>query len=525
MSDVCIGQRVVGEWTPEPWPLESVPPDAFSLCSGPDQHRWMDPADAARCCNGYERAFIRRRDAAGDLVFEFEWRAVPPDAPTEDAAAPAVAFPFPAVTWDAGLTPFWPESPHSAFIEAIKEYRSQGLTGNAPRAGLEAMRLIDRWGRRKFIRRSASFAELGVARSAIDLLPPSATQRMLCALVAALTHDTPSRVPSVWALLVGYAGVLERSDQWELAADVLGTAVEQVRSREEQLQAPEFYNKIGACLRKAGRFNASIAAHRAGCALALGVGLPELDLNNRLGLAAALLAAGDIPGSDRAFADVARDADVVGLPECRATALHERALAMYARRTSDGPETPQALVWYGQALRGYWEDARRHRVLDDMATAFIDLSYLNVAREIYDYVFQSAEDPDVHVAVGLKAIRLAVLCGEQADFERYAAALSEERDQMTPEQHADYNISLGLGYWRCGRIARARTAYARALSIAEDCQLYQELHDAEQSRAGLDAGAPPPAPLRSTDRPPPPAVARVIASIRAFVSAQLAPPR
>jgi tetratricopeptide (TPR) repeat protein len=520
MSDVCIGRRGVGEWTPEPWPLESIPPDAFYLCSGPDQHRWMDPADAARCCNGYERAFIRRRDAAGDMVYEFEWRVLPPDAPGDDAA-PGVAFPFPAVAWDAGLTPFWPESPHMAFVEAIKEYRAQGLTGNAPRAGLEAMRLIDRWGRRKFIRRSASFDELGVARSAIDLLPPSATQRMLCALVAALMHDTPSRVPSVYALLVGYAGVLERSEQWELAADVLGTAIEQVRSREEQLQAPEFYNKIGACLRKAGRWNAAVAAHRAGCALALAIGLPELALNNRLGLAAALLSGDDIPGSDRAFADVARDADVVGLPDVRATALHERGLAMYARRTPDGPETPQALVWFGQALRGYWEDARRLGVLDDMATAFIDLSYLDVAGEIYDYVFRSAEDPDIHVAVGLKAIRLAVMRGEHAEFERYAAALSEEGEQMTPEQHADYNNSLGLGYWRSGRIARARTAYARALSIAEDCQLYQELHDAEQARAALDAGAPPPLPLRSTDRPPPPAVARVIASIRAFVSAQL----
>ena len=520
MADVCVGSGHE-EWTPEPWPLEPIPTDAFFLCSGPDQHRWTDPADAARCCNGYERAFVRRRDKKGDIVFEFEWQPALPESDADDTSH-LVAFPFPAVAWHACLTPFWPEPSHGAFLETIKEFRAQGLTGNAARAGLEVMRLIDRWGRRKFVRRCASFEELGAARSVVDLLPAGVTQRMLTALVAALTHDAPMRVPSVWGLLVGYAGVLERTDQWELAADVFGTAIEQARSREEQLQTPEFYHRMGVCLRKAGRLAAAIAAHRAGCDLATEIGLPELALTNRLGDAAALLAGDNIPGSDRAYADVARDAEVAGLPDVRATALHERALAMYARRgTPDGLETQQALVWYGQALRGYGDDRRQHRVLDDMATAFIEMSYPQVARDIYDFVFQTADDPDVHVAAGLKGIRLAALCGEVADFERYAKELAEEGDQMLPEQHADYNLSLGLGYWRGGSIARARAAYTRALTIAEDCQLYQELHDAEQSRAALDAGAAPPPPLRPSDQPPPPRIAKVIESIRAFVAAQL----
>jgi len=515
MTDVCVGSL---EWTPEPWPLELIPTDAFFLCSGPDQHRWLDPADAARCCNGHERAFLRRRDAVGDLVFDFEWQVAPPEAPGDEIAP---AFPFPATAWHACLTPFWPEPSHAAFIETIKDYRSQGLSGNAARAGLEAMRLIDRWGRRKFIRRSASFTELGAARSLVDLLPPGVTQRMLSALVSALTNDAPHRVPSVWALLVGYAGVLERSDQWELAADVFGTAIEQARSREEQLQAPEFYNRMGVCLRKAGRLSAAIAAHHAGCELATAIGLPDLALMNRLGEAAALLVGDNIGASDRAYADVARDAEVVGCPEVRAIALHERALALYARRTPEGLDTQQALVWYCEALHTYWDVARRNRVLDDTATAFIDLAYPQVARDIYDCMFETACDADVHVRAGLKGIRLAALCDEQADFERYAAALAEEGDQMLPEQHADYCLSLGLGYWRSGRLSRARAAYSRALTIAEDCQLYQELHDAEQSRTGLDAGAPPPPPLRPTDQPPSPVLAQVIASIRSFVSAQL----
>jgi tetratricopeptide (TPR) repeat protein len=500
--------------------LESIPTDAFFLCSGPDQHRWLDAADAARCCNGYERAFVRRRDDVGDVVFDFEWMPSSPDTGGEEISQ-TVAFPFPAVAWHACLTPFWPEPPHAAFIEIIKEFRGKGLTGNAPRAGLEAMRLIDRWGRRKFISRSASFAELGAARNLIDLLPPGVTQRMLTALVAALTNDSPTRVPSVYGLLVGYAGVLDRSDQWELAGDAYGTAIEQVRSREEQLQAPEFYNRIGICLRKAGRLAAAIAAHGAGCELATEMGLPELALMNRLGEAAALLVGDNIPGSDRAYADVARDAEVVGFPDVRAIALHERALALYARRQPDGLEAQQALIWYGQALRGYGDGARRNRVLDDMATACIELAYPQIARDIYDLMFQTADDPDVHVKAGLKGIRLAALCGDQADFERYASALAEEGEQMLPEQHADYNLSLGLGYWRTGRFSRARTAYSRALQIAEDCQLYQELHDAEQARAALDAGAPPPPVLRPTDQPPSPELAKVIASIRAFVSAQL----
>lgn len=455
------------------------------------------------------------------MVYSFEWTvagALPEDPPDDETSAP---FPFPAVPWHAGLTPFWPESSHNAFIESIKQYRAQGLSGNAPRAGLEAMRLVDRWGRRRFIRRSASFAELGAARCLVDLLPAGVTQRMLSALVSALMHDAP-RIPSVWALLVGYAGVLERHEQWELAADVLGTAMEQARSREEQLQAPEFYNRMGIGLRKAGRSDAAAAAHREGSALALGIGLPELSLVNRIGEAAALLAAGDIAGSDRAYCDVARDAETVGFPDCQATALHDRALALYARRTADGPESALALGWYYQALRIYGELRQRHRVLDDMATTFIDLAYPDVARDIYDYVFRAADDTDVRLDVGLKGIRLAVLCAEHKDFERYAEALADLGDQMLPEQHAEYSLSLGLGYWRSGRLTRARTAYARALSIAEDCQLYQQLHDAEQARAALDAGAPPPPPMRRNDEPPPPAIARVIASIRAFVAAQLA---
>jgi len=134
MADVYVGAGEL-EWIPEPWPLDPIPTDAFYLCSGPEQHRWLDAADAARCCNGYERAFVRRRDSNGDIVFDFEWRFAPPQVVDEEVAQHAV-FPFPAVPWHDGLTPFWPEPSHSAFVETIKEFRAQGLTGNAPRAGL-----------------------------------------------------------------------------------------------------------------------------------------------------------------------------------------------------------------------------------------------------------------------------------------------------------------------------------------------------------------------------------------------------
>src|SRR5579863_1745575 len=104
MADVCVGAGQV-EWIPEPWPLEPIPTSAFFLCSGPDQHRWTDPADAARCCNGYERAFIRRRDGQGDIVFEFEW--VPASAePQGDESTQLMQFPLPGVAWHACLTPF-----------------------------------------------------------------------------------------------------------------------------------------------------------------------------------------------------------------------------------------------------------------------------------------------------------------------------------------------------------------------------------------------------------------------------------
>lgn len=490
-------------------------------CAGASRHRWADPADAARCCNGFVRRLEFTRDATGDPVVTFSWVRGEDgweekrDADGEDPAY----FPYPASDWHDGVAPFWPEPAHTPFVQALEMFDRRTLEWRETLAGYEAMRVIDRWARRHFIRRSPSFTELAPLRCQIDELPSGVVQRILAALVTAVMYDAPMRMPSVWALLAAYGGILERTRQPALAADVFGTAIEHARTREEQLQAPEYYYRMGLCLRRIGRYNAAMSAHREGRRLAERLGAPEHALLNRIGKAAVLLATGNVPGSDRRYADVARDAEVAGLPDVRATALHERALATYARRRPGGDEAPHAIVWLHEAFRGYSDAARRDRALDDMATAFLYLRLPKVARDIYRYVYATADDPDIQLAAGLKGLKLSAACGEDRWFRHYAKTIA--REQLESEQLADYFLNLGLGHWRAGRVSRARSAFTRAIALSEDYQFYQVMHDAEQSRARLDDGVEPPPVLRSTGKIPTPAVGRVIRALRALVSAEL----
>jgi tetratricopeptide (TPR) repeat protein len=278
--------------------------------------------------------------------------------------------------------------------------------------------------------------------------------------------------------------------------------------------APEYYRRMGQCLMHAGSIDAATAAHEIGRTVAQRFGAWEHELANRLGLAAVRLAAGDIRGSDRTFADVMRDAELWRLPYVRAEALHERALAAYERT---GDEARRAVVWLYEAYGLYDEGVRRDDALDDLASVFIALQLLDVARDIYHHFVVLADDPDRVVSCGLKGLRLAAQRGDAAEFEFYAARLA--REEMHPPQLAEYFLALGLGHWRRGRLSRARAAYSRAMRIGELYRQLQALHDAEQARSRLDAGVAPPPPLVATTAEPTAPVARVIAAIRTIYDA------
>src|SRR5215469_10599370 len=46
-------------------------------CQGAEAHVWSDPDDAAKCCNGYERAVKIERDARGTVHLSYYWRPIP----------------------------------------------------------------------------------------------------------------------------------------------------------------------------------------------------------------------------------------------------------------------------------------------------------------------------------------------------------------------------------------------------------------------------------------------------------------
>ena len=160
------------------------------------------------------------------------------------------------------------------------------------------------------------------------------------------------------------------------------------------------------------------------------------------------------------------------------------------------------MVKFGyQALDLSTAPRERDRILVDIATGFLDLGLLDVARDAYVVLVATAQEQYVRWAAGLNLIDVASRQGMEPMFDRYRRDF--ENVELPPYLQASYYLIVGNGYRTFGRAREAVPYLELAVDVASRNELNKLLFEAEESLAGARVAAarrtPAPAPEFSSD--------------------------
>jgi tetratricopeptide (TPR) repeat protein len=481
-------------------------------CQGVEAHVWSDPDDAAKCCNGYERAVEIERDARGNVHLSYYWR---PTFRTKDSSIVGIAggvtppaSDVPALPVDARSSPLTDDANssipgalrHIAYFQALGDSEAGTPEWEATSAGLVVLRLVDRWVWRHVRERAPTFREFVTVRRAIARVAPGVLRSTLEELASAVAVFSGTPVASVNDCLMAYAQVLQDGAQWSLAADVYDTVLMNARSAADARALPVCAVRAGFCLRMMGKVEAADDVYRFGLDVASEIGDRPSALLARVGLAAIAAQRGEWPEAESVLDEVIIGAVGPELKAVRAAALHDRGGVAIVRQ-----EYERAVLLLYEAFASYGDMANRDRALNDLATALGSLGLRSAARDAYFVIHSTSHQRDLRWWAGLNLMRLAVLERNEGEFELYRRRLRAE--SLTGTHAAHYALFVGEGHARFGRPERARRAFSRATELALEFGLPSVAAGAVAARGSPEVAATP-------------AVARVVTAIRALVGAE-----
>jgi tetratricopeptide (TPR) repeat protein len=328
----------------------------------------------------------------------------------------------------------------------------------------------------------------------------------LGSIVGAVTASWGERRPIVSTHLLAYAALLFGDGQWALAADVYLTFLAYADTADEAEQASYACVRLGTCLVRLDRLVEAEWAHESGRAIAAQLGQRYAEHLAQHGLAVVAIHRGNLPAADDQLAAViascdATSAEEPALVDVQARALHDRGRVALRRG-----DTEHAFTWLYDAMLRHREPYRRDRALHDLATAFMQVGLRTTARQALLVLEAHSHTPELRWDAALALMRLAVLDGSETVFERYRRQLADA--PLPPSLAVDYAVAVGDGCRRFGREPQARAAFDRALTLADEHHLNDQLIDAGAPRTSVP-GAPGAVAMRVAD-----AIDRLSAGVR-----------
>jgi tetratricopeptide (TPR) repeat protein len=443
-------------------------------CSGPEQHTWVLADDAAKCCNGYRRAQRIMRDARGAKL-EFYWQPV--DAPPDVPAAPE---PSPAPR-DVRHGLYSEGVPHLAFFQRLGELEGDSQRERALKAGLLALRLVDRWFAQTDVRRRPTFREFVLVRRAIDLVVDERMHDVLYKLTEVVREFTGEETAPLPTLLFGYGLLLETMREWAVAIDVYGTAIAYVHGADDRRGLPLVYSRLAFCHRQLGNVEDAARAYEDGRAMARAAGDTAAELRLRSGEGALALLRGNVPEAVAIFDAVMREAREGGYRDAFARASHDRG---HVALMQDADE--QAASFFSTALEAHLEPEERERALADLACALSRLGARDAARDAFLIAEATAVESDSRAQAAINLLRLAAEDGDELGFEHHRRAVGDPA-QLPVRLQAELHWRLADGYGLLGLGARAVEHYRIMGEIAGKYRLNEYTYIAEAGRRGLRA--------------------------------------
>jgi tetratricopeptide (TPR) repeat protein len=463
------------------------------FCCGEQRHAWDDAADAAKCCNGFERAHRVTRRANGTLHLTYYWRRV---------AQPRRTVVETPATVDRPL-----DVPHDAFFKRLGEAGPGSRQWQAVSAGLVTVRLVERCATHSDPAvRTAGFRELLAVRRAIRALDDGPIRTALNDVVDAVSPDASGTTAELIGALNVYGHQLQADGEWRLAADVFGVAITCAVARGDRSPVPAAYFHIGLCRRKLGDIDGAHAAYQSGHIVAEGIGDTAGVLRLAVGEARIAIERGNFPEAEDRLESIIAAARVAEVPEVMARALHDRGLVAFKRG-----RTEAAVRYYFDALRLFQVDEDQQRALHDIAQALLEMGVRADARRAFEVLFEAALLQETKWAAAINLLEVAAREGDWRAFESWRVRISAVA--LPPELALQAAVTVGDGYRRFERPGLAADAYQMAAAMAAQAGLHEYVAHAE---AGLKAVREVPARMTAPAATLPVTLSDVVAAVEAM---------
>jgi tetratricopeptide (TPR) repeat protein len=434
-------------------------------CRGEQRHAWDDAADAAKCCNGYERAHKVVRRPNGTVQLTYYWRKARAVRRTVVDAPASAARPL--------------DVPHDAFFKRLGEAGPGTRQWQAVSAGLVTMRLVERCAAQHDPDvRTAEFRELVAVRRAIRALEDGPIRVALNTVIETVTADASGTTRALIGALSAYGHQLEADGEWRLAADVFGVANACAVERQDRTSLPTSYFHIGLCRRKLGDIDGAHTAYQTGRTVAEALGDTAGTLRLQVGEARLAIERGNYPEAEARLESVIAAARAAEVNEIVARALHDRGLVAFKRA-----QTEAAVRFYFDALQVYQNSDDQERALHDVAAALLELGARTEARRAFEVLFTTALAQETKWAAAINLLEVAARESDWAMFESWRVRIGAVA--LPPELAAQCAVVVGDGYRRFGRPALALDAYLAAIKLAKPAGLNEHVSAAEAGRLAI----------------------------------------
>jgi tetratricopeptide (TPR) repeat protein len=366
---------------------------------------------------------------------------------------------------------------HLPFFEELAKSEDHDPTWKPVAAGLVVMRLLDEWIVEGSAVTQADSWGVAAVREAIAAVPETTPlRRILSAIVDGMVSASVGDIHALSPRLMAFAQALEYEARWSVAADVYETIVAHADPTDDADLVVSAHIQLAACLRQTGDLDGSAASYGAAGRVASAAGDLFGVLRARVGDAKTAIARGNMPRAEAILESTIAGAQNEGLRSVQSQALHERALVAGLR----GQFEPSIKFAYA-ALELAPSQREKDRILNDIATSFMYLGLLDVARDGYLVLASTAQEQYVRWLAELNLIEIAAKQGAELQFDKYRRDL--ENADFSPQLRIVYLTHVGRGYHAMGQSTNGIPYLERATELAEEYGFNQMLFEAEQALA------------------------------------------
>jgi tetratricopeptide (TPR) repeat protein len=184
--------------------------------------------------------------------------------------------------------------------------------------------------------------------------------------------------------------------------------------------------------------------------------------------------------------EVLKDAERLGDRDAQARAHHDLGVVAGLRgRRRD------ALLNFFAAFQLYGDYDSKLRALSDVAEEMKRMGRYEAASRAFSFVLGSTDSLQVKSRALIALLEIAGIVRDPMAFGRYKAMIREAEPNLPPEQQVDFQLQLGIAYWRFGKWRKAKVAIGKAIALAENYGLNQYLFEAETIAEKLKSGPTP----------------------------------